>query len=607
MVDRQDRIAVVDPDKCKPKKCKHECAKVCPVNKQGKACIEIEEIAKISESLCISCNLCVTRCPFDAIRIVNVPTELKKNIVHRFNEYGFRLYRLPELKPGHILGIIGPNGIGKTTVIQMLSGKMKPNFEVFDKEFNDTEIIKSFRGNAIQKYLEKLYKNKLRVKVKPQYIEVILSAMKDIDPTVSDVLKKYVHDSDTKTKESMLEKLQLTNLLDNKVKHLSGGELQRLMCTITALQKADVYIFDEPSNYLDVRQRLVVADMIRSLKKDTNYIVVIEHDLSIIDYLADQICIMYGKPAAYGIVSTPHSTLHAINMFFDGYISGENMKFRSEPYHMKNIGDYDKDQVIINDKVPYDEAIVEYDKFKLIIQPGTFPARSSLTVVLGENGTGKTTFLTNLSQRLKFSISMKDQYLGIEKYKTGTKYPTVHIFLLNNIKAAMCSSLFTSDIITTLSIDKLYNRHLDELSLGELQRVLIAYCLGQEADVYLIDEPSAFLDIEQRVTVTKMLKRFMIHNSKVCFVVEHDIMMAVAFAMEVNSQIIVFEPTVSTDDKTKRCATASKPMSFNDGINKFLKNLGITFRSEPQHNRPRINKPGSQKDTIQKQLNKYYD
>lgn len=602
MSNKQDRIAVVNTERCKPKKCNHECQKICPVNRQGKACIDIEEVAKISEELCISCGLCAKACPFDAIRIVNVPSELKKNIVYRYNEYSFRLYRLPELKSGHILGLIGPNGIGKTTVIQMLCNKLKPNFEIFDKELDDKTIIKNFRGNSIQKYLEKLYTKKLIVKVKPQYVEVILKAFKDADPTVSDIINKYVQLHDKK--DFILKQLNLYNLLDNKIKALSGGELQRVMIAITVLQKADVYIFDEPCNYLDVKQRLLVADIIRSLITDNNYVIVIEHDLSIVDYIADYICIMYGEPSAYGVVSTPLSTLNGINIFFDGYIPTENMRFRDEPYHIKNINDYDKDQTLITDKIPYEDFVIEYPKFKLIASSGSFPIRTSISVILGENGTGKTTFLNNLAKMLNLTISFKDQYLNIERFKDNNKYPTVHHFLLNNIKDAMCSNMFMTDVINVMSVSKLYKRKLNELSLGELQRVMLAYTLGQRADVYLIDEPSAFLDIEQRVAVTKMIKRFIMHNNKICFIVEHDIMMAVAFAMEINSQIIVFEQKLVDDI---RVSYASPPLSFGEGINKFLQSLNITFRSESQHNRPRINKLGSQKDIYQKQIKKYYD
>src|SRR2546423_205421 len=96
------RIAVIDRDKCKPKKCHHECKKICPVNQADKICIEIEEIAKIHEDLCIGCHGCVRKCPFGAIRMVNLPTQIKQDLVHSYGENMFRLYKLPHPKVGKI-------------------------------------------------------------------------------------------------------------------------------------------------------------------------------------------------------------------------------------------------------------------------------------------------------------------------------------------------------------------------------------------------------------------------------------------------------------------------------------------------------------------------
>jgi ATP-binding cassette subfamily E protein 1 len=111
---------------------------------------------------------------------------------------------------------------------------------------------------------------------------------------------------------------------------LSGGELQRLAVAATMCREADVYLFDEPSSYLDVKQRLVVAKAIRSLKADQKIIIVAEHDLAIIDYLSDQICIFYGEPAVYGIVSNVHGVRTGINIYLEGYIRDENVRFRKE-------------------------------------------------------------------------------------------------------------------------------------------------------------------------------------------------------------------------------------------------------------------------------------
>lgn len=94
-------------------------------------------------------------------------------------------------------------------------------------------------------------------------------------------------------------------------------------------------MFDEPSSYLDVKQRLKAARMIRSLLQHDNYVIAVEHDLSILDYLSDFICVLYGQPGAYGVVTMPYSVREGINIFLAGFIPTENMRFRDEELTFK--------------------------------------------------------------------------------------------------------------------------------------------------------------------------------------------------------------------------------------------------------------------------------
>lgn len=623
---KKNRIAIVDREKCKPHKCNKECKKYCPVESQGINCINIigdmeditgpnkgkskQRYAKISETACISCGICVKKCPFDAIKIVNIPSEIGNFIVHRYSENGFRLYKMPVLKSFQILGILGQNGIGKTTVMQILSDKIKPNFEEFDKSFIDNEIISKFKGNEMHKYMEKLYNKELNVVIKPQHVDQLIKylAIKKQDPNVREYLNEHSdYQENDDTRKYVIENLELDNIMDYKVKTLSGGELQRLVCASTILKKANVYIFDEATNFLDVKQRLKIAHLIRSLLGPDKYIVVIEHDLAILDYLADYICLMYGNPGAYGVVSVPCSTANAINIFFDGYIPAENMRFRKEEYNI-DLGEINYDEKLSTVCTKYSGSVVEFPNFRLTIQDGSFPSNSSITVILGENGTGKTTFIKYLSKYLDTQVSYKPQYLNIEEFFKNGKYPTVEEFYHDKIRDSYINEMFKSDVMRPMQIENIKNRKIDELSGGELQRFWIVYCLGTNSHIYLIDEPSACLDIEQRVIVTKIIKRFIIHNKKICFVVEHDIMMAVSMAQEMNSQIIVMDND-NNKEENKRSFTACKPMAFREGINKFLKSLDITFRTDAKyskHNRPRINKYDSIKDREQKASGQYY-
>ena len=173
---------------------------------------------------------------------------------------------------------------------------------------------------------------------------------------------------------------------------------------------------------------------------------------------------------------------------------------------------------------------------------------------------------------------------------------TVRDLLLNKIRDAYLHSQFQSDVIKPLNIEELLDFEVSNLSGGELQRVAIALCLGKPADVYLIDEPSAYLDAEQRLIVSKVIRRFILHSQKTAFIVEHDFIMATYMA----DKIIVFEgePAVTM--------RATMPDSVQNGVNRFLKTLGVTFRSDPSNFRPRVNKLDSVNDREQKASGQYF-
>ena len=618
-----NRVAIINKDKCKPHKCNFECGLVCPVNKQGKQCIKLEDIedmgakkkiAVISEANCTGCTLCTkTRgCPFDAIMIVNIPTELNADIVNRYGKNGFRLYRMPILRQGQILGILGQNGIGKSTIVSILSNKLKPNFERFDLNLTNDEIIKMFKGSEMHKYMTNLYENKYKVSNKVQHVDALINFLKskNLNPTVNEYLdKKNEYEKTDSWYLNVINTLELDKIMDSYVVSLSGGELQRIVCASVLLTKADVYIFDEPTNFLDVRQRLNISNLIKSLQTPKNYIIVIEHDLAILDYLSDYICIMYGIPSAYGVVSKPLSTSNAINIYFDGYIPSENMRFRVNEYDIISLNYSESADIkFANKLLTYEQSIITYPDYELTVESGNFPAEGSINIVLGKNGTGKTTFINHIAKTLESSISHKPQYLSVEQFKDSTgKYSTVYEFLVKNIKSSLFDEMFKSDVYKPLDIDSIKDRKLNELSGGEMQKFWIVYTLGKEAHIYLLDEPSACLDIEQRVIITKVIKRFLIHNKKVGFIVEHDMMMAVSFGCEPNTQTIIMEDNCSEGNLRK--FKASSPSKFSYGINKFLQILNITFHTQTnsKHNRPRINKLNSQKDKEQKIKGVYYE
>ncbi|TRY62745.1 hypothetical protein TCAL_03593 [Tigriopus californicus] len=325
--DTLTRIAIVNNDRCKPKRCRQECKKSCPVVRMGKLCIEVSpnsKIANISEELCIGCGICVKKCPFDAINIINLPSNLEKETTHRYSANSFKLHRLPVPRPGVVLGLVGTNGIGKSTALKILAGKQKPNLGRFSEPPDWTEILAYFRGSELQNYFTKLLEDDLKPVLKPQYVDQIPRAVKG---SVQSLLDKK---DEMKNQDEICQVLDLMRVKTRNVDELSGGELQRFAIALVCIQKADIFMFDEPSSYLDVKQRLNAARAIRNLMLPHTYVIVVEHDLAVLDYLSDYVCCLYGVPGAYGVVTLPSSVREGINIFLDGFVPTENLRFRDE-------------------------------------------------------------------------------------------------------------------------------------------------------------------------------------------------------------------------------------------------------------------------------------
>jgi ATP-binding cassette, sub-family E, member 1 len=593
------RLVIVDPDACKPKKCDNNCQSACPVNRSGKMCIDIEDVAKITEWLCIGCNICTKKCPFHALQIVKLPENFNDQTVHRFGTNGFKLCNLPRPKRNRVLGILGQNGIGKSTIAKIMTNEFKPNFGLEQNDICNSDIIKNFRGTELQNFFTSMYddKTKFKASIKTQLIDSIPAYFrkKKINPKVSTYFLKY---KSHPLFEKINNVLNIETLFDKHMISLSGGELQRICCAKILFQDVNVYIIDEPTNYLDIEYRLRLAYLISELSLEGKYFIIIDHDLAFLDYVSDNICVMFGEAGAYGYCSTSYGSGRAINCFFKGFLPSENVRFRTKPYKISFGADVDSKRSDIS--LSYEEGNVSYSdpNFNLHINSGK---TSNVTFVLGKNGTGKSTFLNFLNDNLKYCVSYKKQYLDISQYEIAPGYyDTVQNVLNKNIQKSLNDSFFDSEIFKPLQGSKLSEKHINELSGGELQRFSLILALGRDADVYLLDEPSAFLDVEQRSLITQILKRFFLKTGKNAFIVEHDIMFTFSLASECH---ILFSCEV---DKKTNQFEISEPLDFEVGIHKFLENVNITFRRDKVTGRPRMNKYNSAQDKEQKKNKCYF-
>ena len=591
------RLAIVDKDRCKPKKCHRECKGKCPINRSNKDCIRVTpETCMIAESLCIGCGICVNVCPYKAIQIVQLPRSLDNETTHRFGRNGFKLHRLPQPRYKQVLGLVGQNGIGKSTAFQILSNKLKPNLGIIDpnKQPDWLQIIQKFRGSDLQTYLTKLINDSMRVLLKPQYVDNLarISEMK-----IGEIIKKKDQRNNS---DAVIAELELQPLLERQLNVLSGGELQRFAIALICIQTAGAYFFDEPSSYLDIGQRMRSARVIRDCLDYGDYVLAIEHDLAILDYMSDFISCLYGQPGAYGVISQPFTVREGINIFLQGFIPTENMRFRKDELVFR-ITDDEELPVIdnIHSISSYPNMSLTLGSFKLHVDKGDF-RNGEIIVLLGRNGVGKTTFIRLIARQqepTEIEFSVPEFSLSYKPQKIQPRFEgTVKQLLESKISGALGQNMFKEMVVAPLNLDYLYDRKVKTLSGGELQRVAIVLALGKNADLYLIDEPSAFLDAEQRVVIAKVIKRYIMNTGKTAFVVEHDFMMATYLA----NRVLIFDgqPGVET--------YARPPQSLVKGMNYFLRQMDVTLRSDPSSHRPRINKNNSVKDRTQKQNGTYY-
>jgi len=584
------RIAVINRDLCKPKKCNYLCIRVCPKNRSGEECITEDtdtEYPVIDENICIGCGICTNKCPFKAISIVNLPERLKEKPVHRFGKNKFVLFRLPHPIPGEVVGLVGSNGLGKTTALMILSGKIKPNLGE-RKRADLSELITLYRGTELQNYLEKLQSKEMKISYKLQRVD-------KIPDKYSGKVSKLLKRTDKRgILSDLITRFDIEDVLDNDIDKISGGELQRVAIAACLAKDADIYYLDEPTSFLDVFQRLEVSKTIREFCQDRS-VIIADHDLATLDFLVDRIHIFYGVPSVYGVVSSPYSVRTGINAFLDGYIREDNVRIRSESITFAT--SYVRSTSGSNVLIEFDNVQKKLGKFSLNVKKGKLYEKEVLGM-LGANALGKTTFAEILARKTKQDSG---QIKGKIKISYKSQYPHTDFDgtvreLLKSVSKEFGTENFKSEVIRPLHLEKLLERKVKKLSGGELQRVAIAVALSQETEGYLLDEPSAFLDVEMRLSLANTIRRLAEKRECSFMIVDHDLL----FLSRIADRGMVFlgEPGVK--------GYTEEPTSVEEAFNSFLSRVGVTFRRDPQTGRPRANKFGSKIDREQKEKGKYF-
>ena len=589
------RVAVLDQDLCQPQKCGLECIKYCPVNKSGAECVTINEESKkaqIDEDICNGCGICVKVCPFDAITIVNLASEIASDKIHQYGINSFRLYKLPTPRKGEVVGLLGRNGMGKSTVVNILSGNLKPNLGRYENPPEWNDIFKHYSGTELKQHFEKIEQKQIRASIKPQQVHQIAQAF---NGTGKELLDKY---DERGISRELIRELGLENSMEQSLKELSGGELQRIAVAAAASKDTEFYFFDEPSSYNDVFQRIGVARVIQKLAKIGKSVMVVEHDLTLLDFLSDYIEVLYGEPSAYGIVSNVLSTKIGINVFLDGYLPNENVRFRDKKFSF----DVSSSSTDIfqegSEIVSYPKLEKTYSSFSVTIEPGRV-RKGEVLGIMGANALGKTTMMKMISGVEKPDSGSVDKKIKIA-YKPQYLQNDLDVEVVSILDKANGSSVEGSmeeeQILDPLKIKKLYNKSIRNLSGGELQKVAVASCLLQKVDLYALDEPSAFLDVEDRIAVAKFLQKFVRSFGKSAIIIDHDLQLMDL----VSDSMVIFE------GESGKAGIGTSPMPKADAMNRFLKSLDMSFRRDERSLRPRVNKLESRLDKDQKTSGNFY-
>lgn len=539
------RLAIVDGKLCNPLQCQLECVKNCPINKMRKECASVSEddaegtrTARIDEDLCTGCGICVKKCPFHAIDVINLVAPVEDKLVYSYGDNAFKLYGLALPRKG-IIAVIGENGCGKSTNVKLLASELKP------QELPTVEI-------------KDYYKSEKSLSVKPQELNA-----RGLETRVSEALEG----NDEAGRLADLKRVfDLDKVWDRKLCELSGGELQKAVLTSALCKEDDVYVLDEPFAFLDYVYRIRLVDYLKREFSEKS-VLVVDHDISLLSYLCEQAYLLYGRSGAYGIASQSYATDRGINMFLDGFIAPENVRFRKEAVKYKS---YQKEEAHETAFV-IPPASLKRGPFTLEAKEEIRLKKGEVVGVAGPNGIGKSTYCNDIHESHS-NTSMKPQIL-----ERGTDLTAAYLEKKNP---------FDESYMRQMNLQRLEYYPVASLSGGELQKLQVFRCLTpMDKDLFILDEPTNMMDINGRIVLSKLLREKASTGCAV-LVVDHDL----EFLLNTVDRLIVM------DGEPAKHGFVKGVFDKGRGVRLLLEKFDLSYRRDKETQRLKLNKRGSVKD-----------
>ncbi|WP_113675405.1 ribosomal protection-like ABC-F family protein [Vallitalea guaymasensis] len=468
-----------------------------------------------------------------------------------------------DIKTGEIVGLIGRNGTGKTTIMKILMGHEDYEGEVFYRKgvtLGYLDQIPVFEEDySVKEVLYLAFKDVYDIKKKMMKIEHSLT---DGDNDIDRLMKEYGqlqerfellggYDIDEKMSKVTIG-LQISDSIQKmKFANLSGGEKSKIMLGKILLEKPELLLLDEPSNHLDLKS---IEWLEEYLKEYKGSVLIISHDRYFLDRVVNKIveleyngASIYHGNYTYYLMEKERRFIEAFNRYKENQKKINKMEEQIKRYRIwGKMRDSDKMYVRAKElekrlakMEKLDKPVLEKTKIKLSSKgfdrtgkevlilkdiEKSFDSRTlfsglELTLfyqdslaILGDNGTGKSTLIKIVMEELendkgsiKYGSNINIGYLPQE-----VKFEDENISILEafQYKYNITIGEARTELAKVLFIKDDVFKKISILSGGEKSRLKLCMLMYEKVNFMILDEPTNHLDIDSREILEDTLLDF---------------------------------------------------------------------------------------------------